>query len=102
MRTERLSLEIYRFAMKRFLPDQQLCIANSLMRSPVSSSKQTLAADNICCNSEAETIIVRALKTSVSHFIDCDAVARRLCASLIAPGHAANETRKIKNETNQT
>jgi hypothetical protein len=88
--------------MKRFLPDQQLCIVNGSMRSPVSLSKQTLAADNLRHQSKGETIIARALKYSVSHFIDCDAVARRLCASLIASSNAADETRKIKNEYNQT
>jgi len=88
--------------MKRFLPDQQLCIVNGSMRSPVSSNSKTLAADNRRHPSKGETIIARALKTSVSHFIDCDAVARRLCASLIASGDAADETRKIKNEINQT
>jgi hypothetical protein len=41
-----------------------------------------------------ETIIARALKYSVSHFIDCDAVARRLCASPIVSGKAANQTRE--------
>jgi hypothetical protein len=47
-------------------------------------------------------IIARALKYSVSHFIDCHAVARRLCTSLIASSNAADEMRKIKNECNQT
>jgi len=45
---------------------------------------------------QRETIIASALKYSVSHFIDCDAAARRLCASLVASGNAADELRKIK------
>jgi hypothetical protein len=43
------------------------------------------------------------LKYSVSHFIDCDAVARRLCVSLIASGNTADEMGKFKkHECNQT
>jgi sulfonate transport system substrate-binding protein len=44
-----------------------------------------------------ERFIATSQRNSVSHFIDCVSAARRLCASLIAPGNAADETRKIKN-----
>jgi hypothetical protein len=36
------------------------------------------AAGNLHRNFKIETIIARALKYSVSHFIDCNLVARRL------------------------
>ena len=45
---------------------------------------------------QRETIIASVLKYSVSHFIDCDALALRLWRSLIASGNAADELRKIK------
>src|SRR5207245_11210243 len=52
---------------------------------------------------KAEMFIARSAKYSVSHFIDCGAVARRLCASLVASSNTADEMRKIKkHECNQT
>jgi hypothetical protein len=82
--------------MQRFLRDQQLCIAlelgatadrftqiHTISKQP---APRLATRDNHCFR----------LKYSVSHFIDCDAVARRLCASLIASGNAADEMRKIK------
>jgi len=62
----------------------------------IASRKTTPSANNLRRGSQRETIIASAWKYSVSHFIDCDAVARRLCASLIASGNAADEMRKIK------
>jgi sulfonate transport system substrate-binding protein len=46
---------------------------------------------------DRETIVAHALKYSVSHFIDCDPVARRLCALLIASCNAPDPTREIPN-----
>jgi hypothetical protein len=60
--------------------------------------KFTLAADNRRRTLKAETIIARPLKYSVSHFIDCHAVARRLHASLIASSKTADQTRKHEHE----
>jgi hypothetical protein len=89
--------------MQRFLRDQQLCIAlelgatadrftqiHTISKQP---APRLATRDNHCFR----------LKYSVSHFIDCDAVARRLCVSLIASGNTADEMGKIKkHECNQT
>jgi len=62
----------------------------------IASRKTTPSANNLRRDLQRETIIASASKYLVSHFIDCDAAARRLCASLIASGNAADEMRKIK------
>jgi hypothetical protein len=66
------------------------------MRWLIDSRKFTPPANNLRRDLQRETIIASASKYSVSHFIDCDAVARRLCASPIASGNAVDEMRKIK------
>jgi hypothetical protein len=43
------------------------------------------SADKLRHSFKADTFVARAAKYSASHFIDCVSVARRLCASLIAP-----------------
>jgi hypothetical protein len=48
-------------------------------------------ADTLRYSCEAETFIACSSKYSVSHFIDCGAIAHRLCALPIASGNAANE-----------
>jgi hypothetical protein len=53
-------------------------------------------ADTLRHHFEAEMFIARAAKYSVSHFIDCSAVALRLCASLIAPDNAADEMERSR------
>jgi len=82
--------------MQRFLRDQQLCTAWNWVRWSIVSRKFTPSASNLRRDLQRDTIIASALKYSVSHFIDCDAAARRLGASLIASSNAADEMRKIK------
>jgi hypothetical protein len=61
------------------------------------------SADKLRHGFNADTFVARAAKYSVSHFIDCVSVARRLCASPIASRNTADEMRKIKkHECNQT
>jgi hypothetical protein len=61
---------------------------------PMRRAHSQRAADNLHRIINSETIITRALKYSVSHFIDCNPVARRLCASLIDFSKAATQTRE--------
>ena len=68
-----------------------------LARQLIASRKFIASANNLRRDLPRETIIASALKYSVSHFIDCDAAARRLCESLVASGNAADEMGKIKN-----
>ena len=62
-------------------------------RRPTSSCR---AADTFHLRVSNETIIAGASKYSVSHFIDCEPVARTLGASLIASRNAADHTGKNK------
>jgi hypothetical protein len=54
------------------------------------------SADTLRHHFKAEMFIARSAKYSVSHFIDCRAAARRLCASLIASDDAADEMERSK------
>jgi hypothetical protein len=54
------------------------------------------SADKLHHHIKAEMFIARSAKYSVSHFIDCNAVALRLCASLLASGNAADEMERSK------
>ena len=71
--------DTYRCAVKRFCLDQQICIADSfdsITDRVGRNSRRGRQPLHRIFNSE--TIIARALKYSVSHFIDCHPVARRL------------------------
>src|SRR6185295_9887288 len=83
--------------MQRFLRGQQLCIAWNWARRLIASRKFTPSASNLRRDLPRDTIIASALKYSVSHFIDCDAAARRLRVSLIVSSNTADEMGKIKN-----
>jgi predicted xylose isomerase-like sugar epimerase len=59
-------------------------------------------ADNFHHTLNRETIIARALKYTVSHFIDCDAVARTLCVSPLNSSRAAKSNQRDEHEYSQT
>jgi hypothetical protein len=65
------------------------CLRQRNIRCDVAMASTTFHRD-----SESEMIIARLPKYSVSHFIDADAIAHRLCASLIAAGNAAGSHQK--------
>ncbi|HEX9469821.1 MAG TPA: hypothetical protein VF957_09790, partial [Bradyrhizobium sp.] len=46
-------------------------------------------------DSKSETIISRTLKYSISHFIDRDPIAHRLCAALNTSGNAADHIKEM-------
>jgi hypothetical protein len=54
------------------------------------------SADKLRDGFQAEMFIARSANYSVSHFIDCRAIARRLCASLIASGNTADEMERSR------
>jgi hypothetical protein len=53
-------------------------------------------ADTLRHHFKAGTFIARPAKYSVSHFIDCSAIALRLCASVIASSNAADEMERLR------
>jgi hypothetical protein len=68
---------------------------------PICSSEFMPAADKFRNDSANERIVARGLEYSVSHFIDCNPVARRLWASPI--GLVIEQTRKnYEHEYDQT
>jgi hypothetical protein len=71
----------YCYAVKRFLRPRQARIGHDRCAgerfAPVRVAQQT----TFFSDSKNETIVARERKSSVSHFIDCDPVARKLCAS---------------------
>jgi hypothetical protein len=54
------------------------------------------SADTLRHHFKAEIFIARSAKYSVTHFIDCSAIALRLCASLIVSGNAADEMERSR------
>ena len=65
------------------------CLGERNIRPDIATASTTFHRD-----SKSEPIIARTPKYSVSHFIDADAIAHRLCASLTAAGNAADHIRK--------
>jgi sulfonate transport system substrate-binding protein len=80
--------------MKRFLRGPHLCIVQNSRRYSFFRASSRRKADNLHRIPKAEMFIARALKYSVSHFIDCNPAARRLRASLIAFGNAVDQIRE--------
>jgi hypothetical protein len=54
------------------------------------------SADKLRHHFKAEMFVARWAKYSVTHFIDCSAIALRHCASLIVSGSAADEMERSR------
>jgi hypothetical protein len=78
-RTERISPELSGRAMKRFLPDREMRIGLDPAKLQLFTRVDAAPLTTFHQVSKSETIIARERESSVSHFIDCNPVALRLC-----------------------
>jgi hypothetical protein len=88
--------------MQRFLAGQQTGIDVGSIRSRMLQAICRPQANNFHRTLNSETIIARAPIYTVSHFIDCDAVARTLYASPLSSSRAAKSNQRDEHEYSPT
>jgi hypothetical protein len=84
--------------MQRFLADQQTGTDIGWILSRMLHMICRSRTDNFHRTLNRETIIARASIYTVSHFIDCDAVARTLCVSPLSSSRAAKSSQRDEHD----